>query len=354
MKKLFVFLMVVGLVMTGSGKALALPQTTYELYATVKPGTVLDVTDFRLRYFDLDGDQKCSPDEILSFSGVTFDSVTYTEILEVPSNNFDSPFTDGGTSNVFYWYFNKPSDVITTVFIIPNIWTYSQVPVSRIISVSKPGITVVQDPDNDLLLRRCDPTYPGIPCSLPPSAPLNLPGYFDIKTARITQIGTGLVDLSINLYEPIPAEPPYGFVSYIWQFAGGCVTGEPGDKDAINVVWNEGTWSAFWVKIKKCSPREIEIDPDTPVTFQFTDNGVKVRVPLADLLTAIDATGTLRWHAAVRRIPFLYHPEGYPEFPNTAAADYAPDVTEFLDCGLPPTPPCAWKPDDPARWEPRH
>lgn len=351
MKKLFIFLMVVGLVMVGSGKALVLAQTTYDLYATVKPGTVFGVTDFHLRYLDLDGDQKCSPDEILSFSGVTFSSVTYTEILEVPYNNFDSPFTDGDNPSIFYWYFNKPSDVITTVYINPNVWTYSQVPVvGSEISVAKPGITVVQDPKDDLLLRNCDPTHPGIPCSLPPGAPLDLPGYFDIKTARIGQVGKGFVDLSIALYVPVPAVPPDPFVAYIWQFEGGCVTGQPGGKAAINVVWNyQGSqqWTAFWVNITSCDPRKIDIGD--PVPFIFTPDGVKVRVALDDLLTATNEEGTLEWYAAVRRVPFIYTLPDGPTFSNTVPVDLAPDVTAFN----PTPPPGVIHPEDPATWEPR-
>ena len=130
MKILLVFLMVVGLFMAGGGETLVLAQARYDLYATVKAGTQLAVTDFHLQYKDLDMDQKFSlDDELLNFSGVTFSSVTYTEILGVPNSNLDSPYTDGPDPRFFDWYFNKPADVITTVYINPNVWTYSQVPI---------------------------------------------------------------------------------------------------------------------------------------------------------------------------------------------------------------------------------
>jgi len=224
-----------------------------------------------------------------------------------------------------------------------------------------PGNTVVQDSQGDLLLRRCDPSYPLIPCSLPPGTGLpNLPGYFDIKTAKITQIGGGRVDLSIALYEPIPAEPyispgtPYGFVSYIWQFAGGCVNPKAGNKDSISVVWAywEDTrtweWRAYWYVITGCTPRTIETGDSVP--FIFTEDGIKVQVLLSDLLTAIDPnSGYLEWHAAVRRIPFIYKPDEYsPKFSNTTAVDYAPNVMKLIS-----TPPYWEEGEDFATWEPR-
>jgi hypothetical protein len=213
-----------------------------------------------------------------------------------------------------------------------------------------PGNTVVQDPAGDFLLRNCDPSHPNIPCSMPPNSPLALPGYFDIKTAKITEIGRGRVDLAISLYEPIPAEPPYGFVSYIWQFAGGCVgpNPQPGDKDAINVVWSGGTWSAYWVVITNCSPRTLE--NGDPVPFEFTEDGVKVRVALDDLLTATSEEGTLEWFAAVRRVPFIYTISPPPvRITHTVPVDFAPDVQAFN----PTPPPVLIEPEDPATWVPR-
>lgn len=211
------------------------------------------------------------------------------------------------------------------------------------------GNTVVQDPPGDLQLRNCDPDHPGIPCSLPPGAPLGLPGYFDIKKAKITQIGRGLVDLSIAVYEPIPAEPPYGFVSYIWQFEGGCVgpNPQPGDKAAISIVWRSGTktWTANWYVITNCNPRAIAEAGSIP-DWNFTSDGVKVRVALSDLLTATNDVGTLIWHAAVRRVPFIYTLSDGTEIGNTVAADYAPDVVEFN----PTPPPYVFNPEDPATW----
>ncbi len=221
---------------------------------------------------------------------------------------------------------------------------------SRVVA-QVPGNTVVQDPPGDLLLKNCDASHPAIPCSLPPGAPLALPLYFDIKNAKITQIGRGLVDLSIGVYEPIPVNPPYGFVSYIWQFEGGCVNPQPGNKDSISVVWQDWgnglEWRAYWYVITGCTPRQIM--RGDPVPFEFTGDGVKVRVALDDLLTAIDPDpGYLEWHAAVRRVPFIYF-VGPVQITNTVAADYAPDVVEFN----PTPPPYVLNPQDPAAWMPR-
>ena len=338
--------------MVGSGKASVLAQPTYDLYATSQQPWI--ASDFHLRYADQDGDQKFSLGELVSFTGVTYHERTYTEIIGVPGNNFQSPFTDGGVESGVnsprhdWWYFNEPSSPVTmTLLINPNHWTYYQLP-EGIAAV--PGKAVVVDSEDDLLLRNCDSNHPDIPCSLPPNAPLDLPGYFDIKSAQISQVTGGLVYLSIELDEPIPAVPPYGFVSYIWQFEGGCVTGQPGGKAAINVVWNyQGSqqWTAFWVNITSCDPREIGIG--NPVPFIFTPDGVKVWVPLAKLLTATDETGTLKWYAAVRRVPFIYTLPDGTTFSNTVPVDLAPDVTAFN----PIPPPGVIHPEDPATWEPR-
>jgi hypothetical protein len=221
------------------------------------------------------------------------------------------------------------------------------------IIVSHPGNTVVKDSGGDLLLRNCNADYPNLICSLHPLAPLSLPGYFDIKKAKITQIGRGRVDLSIQLYEPIPAVPlSYLFIDYFWQFEGGCVDPQPGNMDGIRVHWDGSEWTANWYVITDCDPRTSALAE--PVPFEFIEDGVKVRVALADLLTAIDPGEPLVWYVGVRRIPFQdYQPPGYPEFLYTTGVDYAPDVLEFLDCGLPPVPPCYSEPEDPATWEPR-
>jgi hypothetical protein len=210
-----------------------------------------------------------------------------------------------------------------------------------------PGITVVHDAKGDLLLSDCDPNNPGIPCSLPPGAPLDLPGYFDIKNATIVQLGPKYVDLFITLYAPIPAKPPEGFVSYIWQFQGGCVNSQPGSKDSISLVWQDwgsGTreWRAYWYEITSCAPRTIA--RGEPVPFKIIWNGVMVRVLLDDLATAIDPNlGYLEWYAAVRRVPFIYS-----IFPNTVPVDFAPDVEAFN----PSPPPILINPEEPATWEP--
>jgi hypothetical protein len=220
-----------------------------------------------------------------------------------------------------------------------------------------PGITVVHDAKGDFLLRNCDPNHPGIPCSQYPGESPTLPGYFDIKNATIIQLGPKYVDLFITLYAPIPKKPPYGFVSYIWQFQGGCVNPQPGNKDSISLVWQdwEGTgtpeWRAYWYEITECTP-DRKIERGDPVPFKIIWNGVMVRVLLDDLATAIDPDpGYLEWHAAVRRVPFIYPPGCMQTNAcwNTAAVDYAPDVLEFLPC---PPGPCAEFPEDFAHWEP--
>lgn len=205
------------------------------------------------------------------------------------------------------------------------------------------GNTVVQDSEGDLLLRNCDPYHQLIICSLPPGAPLNLPGYFDIKTTKITEIGRGRVDLSIALYEPIPAVPPYPLISYFWQFEGGCANWVEGNKAGVNVVWNEsvGEWRANWYEVTSCSPRTIILAG--PVPFEFTEDGIKVRVALDDILTAIDPGEPLVWHVGIRRIPFIY-----PDFSYTMGVDFAPDIIEFK-----PPPEYFDYLEDPATWEPR-
>ena len=235
----------------------------------------------------------------------------------------------------------------TVATMVIGLGSFASVQGSEIVA-SVPGNTVVKDSEGDLLLRNCNSDYPDIPCSLPPGTSLDLPGYFDIKKAKITQIGRGRVDLSIALYEPIPAEPPYPFANYYWQFEGGCVEPAPGNKSAISIVWRDwggGTmeWRANWLEITNCNPRTI-ITGD-PVPFEFTEDGVKVRVALDDLLTATDPGEPLIWHAGVRRMPFTH-----PVF-NTVGVDYAPDVIEFNPFS--PIPPYFIYPEEPATWEPR-
>jgi hypothetical protein len=219
------------------------------------------------------------------------------------------------------------------------------------IVIAVPGSTVIKDLEGDLLLRNCDTTSPEIPCSLPPGEAWDppLPGYFDIKEASINQSGRKWVDLSISLYEPIPAVPSYPYVSYSWAFEGGCIKTQPPTL-GISIQWKDwgaGTWEwrANWVEITSCAdPRAIEIG--LPVPFKFTKDGVKVRVALSDLLTAADETGTLIWHAAVRRVPFIYTIDA-TSF-RTVAVDYAPDVLSLVD----PSPFIAY-PEVSATWEPR-
>src|SRR5262245_30346367 len=146
-----------------------------------------------------------------------------------------------------------------------------------------PGNTVVQDPAGDLQVRRCSVAEPDRPCSVPPGSPLDLPGWFDIKTAKITQIGGGRVELLIALYEPVPETPPVPFLVYAWQFEGGCFGNQPGEKDGIRVHWDGDVWTANFFVITDCNPRTIE--QGDSVEFRFTEDGVRVRVALDDLLT---------------------------------------------------------------------
>ena len=202
-----------------------------------------------------------------------------------------------------------------------------------------PGNTVVQDPAGDLQVRRCSVAQPDLFCSVPPGSPLDLPGWFDIKTAKITEIGGGRVELFIALYEPIPETPPVPFLVYAWQFEGGCFNNVPGDKDGIRVKWDGDVWSANFFVITGCNPRTI--DQGDPVDFRFTEDGVRVRVALDDLLG--DRT-SVPWFALVRRLPFIH-----PIFTHTTPVDVAPDVFAFN----PTPPPALITPEDPAIWSPR-
>jgi hypothetical protein len=209
-----------------------------------------------------------------------------------------------------------------------------------------PGNTEVQDPAGDFLLRNCSLAAPNEPCSLPPSAPLALPAWFDIKTAKITQIDEGRVELFIGLYAPVPKRPPVPFVAYIWQFQDGCVVPSPTDKDGIRVVWNgsKGTWSANWFVITSCNPRTITFGD--PVPFEFTQDGVKVRVALSDLLANGKSPGSpLLWYATVRRLPFVH-----PNFKHTVPVDIAPNVEVFNPS---PPPILLTFPEKSATWMPR-
>jgi len=207
------------------------------------------------------------------------------------------------------------------------------------IAATVPGNTVVQDPAGDLQVRRCSLAHPALFCSVPPGSPLDLPGWFDIKTAKITEIGGGRVELFIALYEPIPETPPVPFLVYAWQFEGGCFNNVPGDKDGIRVKWDGDVWSANFFVITGCNPRTI--DQGDPVDFRFTEDGVRVRVALDDLLG--DRT-SLPWFALVRRLPFVH-----PIFTHTTPVDVAPDVFAFN----PTPPPALITPEDPAIWSPR-
>lgn len=240
---------------------------------------------------------------------------------------------------------------VIVVFALVGLGSLASVRGSDIV-VEIPGITILKDSEGDLQLRNCNVYHPDILCSLHPEAPLYLPGYFDIKSARITQIGRGLVDLVIKVYEAIPAVPPYPLVNYFWQFKGGCVNPQPENKAGITVHWNGTVWTANWYVITSCYP-ERTFDLGNPVPFKFIEDGVKVRVPLDELLTAADPGEPLVWHAGASRVPWKdYQPPDYPIFPFTTGVDYVPDVIELIPC-FPPPGPCYWEPEDPTTWEPR-
>lgn len=208
------------------------------------------------------------------------------------------------------------------------------------IVVAVPGNTIVQDADGDLMPVNCNPSLPNRPCSLPASASPALPAWQDIKTARIHQVG-GRVDFSIATYGAIPATPPVSFLAYFWQFQDGCVHPSPTNKDGVRVLWDGDMWMAHWYTITSCSPRTIEQGAALPL--QLTDEGVRVRASIGDLLTEL-GSAPLVWFAGVRRMPFIH-----PVFTSTVAVDVAPDVFAFN-----PTPPPAFLfPEDSATWEPR-
>jgi len=101
MRKLFVFLMVAGMLIVGSGSVLAF--TTYELTATVTAFKTDYWSSFTLIYEDKNTeDGRFSFDELISFSGVTQypgfpGSTTFLGLLlGVPINTPGSPLTNGG------------------------------------------------------------------------------------------------------------------------------------------------------------------------------------------------------------------------------------------------------------------
>ncbi len=209
-----------------------------------------------------------------------------------------------------------------------------------------PGNTVVQDGVKDFVLLRANPLTPDRPCSLPPDVPLPLksPPWTDIKTAKITQIGGGRVDLKMVLQEEVPEIPSFNFVAYNWQFEGGCLPSSgPSitDKAWISVQWRHGQWQAFWGEIKNCDPRTVERGDD--VDFWIDGDTVRVRVQLDDLLLAVAPGVELPWHAAVRRMPFVH-----PEYTRTVPVDVAPDVI----ARNPSPPPLITHPEPPAIWVP--
>ena len=79
------------------------------------------------------------------------------------------------------------------------------------------------------------------------------------------------------------------------------------------------------------------------LSVEFTADGVKVRVALADLLTATDPGEPLPWYAAVRRMAF-----NHPTFTNTVPVDFAPNIMSIN----PSPPPTFIYPENEATWQP--
>ena len=135
MRKLFVFLMVVGILIVGSGSVLAF--TTYKLTATVEPWKADYWSSFTLIYEDKNTDDHFSFDELISFSGVTQypgfpSSTTFLGLLlGVPIHTPGSPLTMGGGLNGYgvfeSWAFATngfPGGPLALP--ISTEWTYSQ------------------------------------------------------------------------------------------------------------------------------------------------------------------------------------------------------------------------------------
>jgi len=184
-----------------------------------------------------------------------------------------------------------------------------------------PGISLVQDGQNDLWLVQCNQNYPGMPCSIPPGGVLGFEPWADVKTAKMHQLGRSLIDLSISTYGMIPARPPYPWFSFYWQFEGGCYTDRKvTDKDSISVIWNgeAQSWSAHWNKIISCNPREIEIGG--PVDFWFEGETVRVRISSNDLFLEGAEDEAVYWFAASRRLPFIHK-----TFTRTQPLDRTPE-----------------------------
>ena len=221
-----------------------------------------------------------------------------------------------------------------------------------------PGNTVVVDDIDDLILLKAHPTKWWWHCSLPPWVePEEVPPWMDIMNAKITQLGRGRVELSMVLHAPVPEAPPppFGWLSFGWQFEGGCVT-EPEEpqKDNIAVHWHEDFgWWAQWGEILTCVPREVQVG-DPIEDFSITGAEVRVQVELDDLMLAVGPEEELLWHAGVRRLPFVWKLDGVHKW-KTITVDVAPNVIVLVDPGPPPD--IVAQPDPPAElpaeWVPR-
>ncbi|MFC1981561.1 hypothetical protein ACFLVN_04900 [Chloroflexota bacterium] len=208
-----------------------------------------------------------------------------------------------------------------------------------------PGNTVVVDDIDDLILLKAHPIHEDWHCSLPPWVePEEVPPWMDIRNAKITQLGGGRVELSMVLHAPIPEAPPppFGWLSFGWQFEGGCVTDplEP-QKDNVTVHWKEGVgWWAQWGEIVTCVPREVQVG-DSIEDFSITGAVVRVQVELDDLMLAVGSEEELLpWHAATRRLPFVWSLTPPESLWKTITVDIAPNRIVLVDPGdWPFTPP---------------
>lgn len=96
--------------------------TTYDLTANTTQAYL--VSNFSIQYIDKDGDAKLGlSDYVFFFSGVTFNNVDYPELLTIPVNSKDSPYTNGNADDHF-WAF-KPAEG-DTEHLNPVLWTYDQ------------------------------------------------------------------------------------------------------------------------------------------------------------------------------------------------------------------------------------
>jgi hypothetical protein len=149
-----------------------------------------------------------------------------------------------------------------------------------------PGNTIVQDDEGDLFLVVKEL---GVRYSLPEGADEESAPWTDIKTAKITQLGSDMVELSMVLQEPVPQEPSYNFLYYNWLFRN-----SNGEFTLVSVWW-EGDWHASWLK----PPDNQNYGPVNRVFFE--DDTIKVRISLEDLINKVSGDAFM-WSARVGRV----------------------------------------------------